>query len=98
MFVDADKVLWTKRVIDPFRPLDNKDVERIRNFRHEGTYSINSRGYIEINFPLPSMHFTGLYNKELDILVFDVYSSRIEYNNSVIFSIEKEDEMLKNNP
>ncbi len=88
-FNDNGRVILTKKVIDAFRPMDPQDVKHLENYKIEGEYFYNDRGYLICNFKDLFLQFTGLQTeKNKTIIPFHVYDSRLLNRWSEVFQLE----------
>lgn len=76
-FFDNEKVVLTKEVVDPFRPMDHADVARINEFRTEGTFFENNRNYIECRFSEINQVFIGTSTNHSGKIVFHCIDQRL---------------------
>lgn len=91
VFHEGGKVTLTHTDIHPVRPMDDFDVERIKNHQNEGTYTFNQRGYLECHFTVgeTNITYTGMIiETHPGILAFNVYNSKGQ-SSSCVFVREK---------
>ena len=89
-FENKNKVWLTNRIVDAFRPMDDLDVIHLKNYRIEGKYFYNDRGYLICDFKTINLTYTGIStDKNPEIIPFNIYSSKFLSSNSLVFQLEK---------
>ncbi len=87
-FINDDKVLFTKIIVDAFRPMDEQDVMHLENYKIEGQYFYNERGHLICEFKDLFLRYTGLQTeKNEDIIPFHIYDSRLNKRWSEVFHL-----------
>ena len=89
VFLDNGEVQLSKELVDPFRPMDDEDVMRIKNYNHKGRYCLNNRQYLECHFEEIGLNLTGLpTKKDPAIIPFRTYNKRFGSSWSEVFILE----------
>ncbi|CAA9197434.1 hypothetical protein FLA105534_01643 [Flavobacterium bizetiae] len=89
-FFENGKVELTKKVVDAFRPMDENDVEHLKNFNIVGDYSFNDRGYLVCKFEDLFWTFTGLSSeKDSSIIAFNIYDRRLQNKWGEVYKLEE---------
>lgn len=85
-FKKNGQVVLTKKIIDPFRPMDDYDVKFIENYKCIGKYYQNDRAYIICDFEDISVIFTGMFTtKYPETIVFNAFDRRLSRQWSEIY-------------
>lgn len=88
-FFDDGSVVFTKRVVDAFRPMDDTDIRHIENFKIIGKHYMNDRGYLLCEFQDLFLTFTGLATeKDKSMIPFHIYDRRLSNRWSEVYKIE----------
>jgi hypothetical protein len=89
-FKTDGEVVLTKKVINPFRPMDPIDIALIDNFKIKGKYHTNDNDYITCEFDEIYLKLIGIHlEKNPSTLVFNAYDSRLKTQWSEIYKIEQ---------
>lgn len=89
-FFENGKVELTKKVVEGLRPMDENDVEYLKNFKIVGDYSFNDRGYLVCKFEDLFWTFTGLSSeKDSSIIAFNIYDSRLQNSWGEVYKLEE---------
>ncbi len=87
-FINDDKVLFTKIIVDSFRPMDEQDGMHLENYKIDGNYFYNERGYLICEFKDLLLRYTGLQTeKNENIIPFHIYDSRLNNQWSEVFHL-----------
>jgi hypothetical protein len=87
LFRDDGTVMFTKELVDAFRPMDEQDVKRIENYQLSGSYHYNDRGYLQCEFKELSQTYTG-FVREPGTIVFHIYDSAHSRQWSDVFTLD----------
>jgi hypothetical protein len=83
------RVTLTKIIVDAFRPMDDQDVSHIKDYRIEGDYFFNERGYLICEFKDLFLKYTGLQTeKNENIIPFHIYDSRLLNRWSEVYQLK----------
>ena len=87
VFKNNGQVILTKKVIDPFRPMDAIDIKHLEDYKITGKYYTNDRGYLVCEFEEIFITLTGMFTvKNPKTIVFNVFDSRLSKRWSEIYS------------
>jgi hypothetical protein len=90
LFLDNGEVQLSKELVDPFKPGDEQDVRRIKDYQAKGRYIRNHRQYLECHFDEINLILTGLPTvKNPAIIAFHAYNSRLSRQWSEVFILEQ---------
>lgn len=89
-FFENGKVELTKKVVESLRPMDEKDVKHLQNYKIVGDYLFNDRGYLVCKFEDLFWTFTGLSSeKDSSIIAFNIYDSRLQNRRGEVYKLEE---------
>ena len=82
--------MFTKKIVDAFRPMDENDVRHLEQYKIIGTYSFNERGYIVCVFEDLFWTFTGVPTENnKNVIPFHIYDSRLSKKWSEVYKTEE---------
>ncbi|HMI62108.1 MAG TPA: hypothetical protein VK518_14410 [Puia sp.] len=89
VFSGNEVVVISRELVEPFRPMDDQDVDTIKNYHFTGRYFFNSREYLECHFEEIGLMLTGLpVAKHSGMLVFHVYDKHTQRQWGEVFELE----------
>jgi hypothetical protein len=80
----------TKRIIDPFRPMDDIDIELINNYYQKGNYRFNDRDLIICSFNEIDLELTGVVSSvNCNMLIFHAFDKKISRSWSEVYHLRQ---------
>ncbi len=87
-FLDHNIVEFSNIVVDPFRPMDESDIDFFNNYKLKGKYHVDENGYVICNFANNYWEFTGMISpNNSEYLVFSAYDSRLGKQWSEVYTL-----------
>ena len=90
VFSDNGVVRFSRELVDPFRPMDDSEVEVFQNDRHEGKYFLNNNQNVECHFEDIGLELTGRpTKKDPEVLAFHAYNKQGNREWGEVYVLEK---------
>ena len=85
-FLSNGDVIFTKKIMYAFRPMDENDVKHLEKYCITGKYYYNERGYLICDFEDLLIQYTGLATENNpSIIPFHIYDKRFAGNRSEVY-------------